>query len=97
MLKPKEERILGQFLQDMSETITEICLRDSKLLGAENDFTEEERILAYNTACLMFIWDVAVKQGREAEWLDFLYMSISNRYDDGLRDVRACRAWNGND
>ena len=87
-----------QFMQDMSETIMEICLRNSKVMEeCKNDFNEKERILAYNTACLGFIFDIAKKQGEESDWLSSLYNAISNRYDDGLRDVRTSRAWNEND
>ena len=97
MLKPKEEPIFHQFLLDMSETIMDRCLKNSTLLKEENDFTDKERLLAYSTACLMFSGDILLKQGEESEWLAYLYNSIVNRYDDGLRDVRACREWNGND
>jgi hypothetical protein len=94
MLKSKEEPILYQFLQDISETIMDMCWKNSKLPEEQkNDFNEKERVLAYKTACLDFIADIILHQGEEPEWLAFLYASISNRYDAALRDVLTYREW----
>ena len=78
----------------MAEIIAPICWEKSKLTEDERrDFSEEERLWAYNWVSHGFIFDVAIKQSAETEWLAYLYNAIARRYDDGLRDTRASRAW----
>ena len=88
MQQQSDDLTMYQFLLDISGTVMPMCLKNSKLLKEENDYSERERTLAYNDACLRFIGDVYLGEGEELEWLSFLYDSIVKRYDDGLVDVR---------
>ena len=88
MQKQSGDLTMYQFLLDISGTVMPMCLKNSKLLNEENDYTERERMLAYNDACLRFIGNVYLGNGKESEWLAFLYGSIVKQYDDGLADVR---------
>ena len=71
-MQKSDDLTMYQFLLDISGTIMPMCLKNSKLLNEENDYTERERMLAYNDSCLRFIADVYSGEGEESEWLSFL-------------------------